>query len=97
MTLFCLQVTVLTANIYSTNFNDQLNIFCSLMQVKNVCTKENLELGEKIFQERFNEIQKEAILLKTYLQKAERIRKIQQMKERKMLQMLRERFLDRHI
>ena len=66
-------------------------------QIKNVCIKENLEHGQHIYEILFNAIQKEAIRKIKLFKKAEKLRRIQQMKENRMLQMLRERFLDRHL
>ncbi len=91
----CLAVTSVTGYFDSTKYKQQLDYFCS--ENKNVCTKEILEIGKQFFKARLKELHEEARRKMIILKEAEKIRKINQIKEERMLQMLRERFLDRHL
>lgn len=77
-------------------YRQQLIVFCSGV-IKNVCTKENLEFGNTIFQNRLHELQEEASRKQKLLREAEQNRRIQIVQQAKLLQLLRKHFLDRHL
>ena len=87
---------VVAQKISHEKYLEQLREFCSGI-IKNVCTKENLELGQKIFENRFKEIQEEAIRKQKLSRKSQRIRKMKQMEQRRLLNLYRRHFLDRHM
>ena len=95
LTLAYLVITASASNFDLAKYKQQIDSFCS--ENKKVCTKETLESGIEIFKNRFKERQEEISRKKSLLKKTEKLRKINQMKEDRYLQILRERFLDRHL
>ena len=77
-------------------YKQQLIFFCSGL-IKNVCTKENLEFGNTIFQNRLNQIKEEAFRKKILSMKAERNRKKKERRKEILIQLFRRHSLDRHL
>ena len=77
-------------------YKQQLIVFCSGL-IKNVCTKENLEFGNTIFQNSLNQIKEEAFRQKILSMKAERNRKKKERRKEILIQLFRRHFLDRYL
>ena len=94
--IFVLCSRFVTANINSEKLTNQFDLFCSGVN-KNVCTNDLLEFGREFFLKRLKEIINEAIRRRKQHRKEERNRRIRLIKEKILLKILRERFLDRHL
>jgi hypothetical protein len=94
--LFFVFTSLVTTQFNIDQYKHQFEIFCSGVN-KNVCTKETLKLGIKFYQSRLKEINEDNLRKQQLLREAKKNRRIQQMKEERLLQIIRERFLDRHI
>ena len=77
-------------------YKQQFKELCT-SDTKNVCTKENIEFGKQYYQNRVKELQEDAIRKQKQLKKAEKTRRIQQINNVRMQQLLRQHFLDRHL
>ena len=94
--LFLVFTSLVTAQFNIDQYKNQFENFCSGIN-KNVCTKETLKLGIEFYQSRLKEIYEDNLRKQQLLREAKKSRRIQQMKEERFVQILRERFLDRHI
>jgi hypothetical protein len=70
--------------------------FCSRLN-NNVCTDEMIETGLIYFEKQVKELKNKMDEKRRKTRKEARFRQIQQIREQRLLQQLREHFLDRHI
>ncbi len=94
--LFSLFAIFVTASNNSDKMTNRLDLFCSGVN-KNVCTNELIQLGTDFFFRRLKEIENEAIRRRKQQRQNERNRRMRIIKEKILLKILRERFLDRHL
>jgi hypothetical protein len=97
LAIFVLCSQFVAANINNSDkLTNQFDLFCSGVN-KNVCTKDLLEFGREFFLRRLKEIENEAIRRRKQQRQNERNRRMRIIKEKILLKILRERFLDRHL
>jgi hypothetical protein len=95
--LFFLFSSFVTANVFVTEkYLKEMDKFCSGINEK-VCTNDMIVYGMIYFGKQLSALKTKLNHKKKLSRKAEQIRRMKHSKEQRLLQILRERFLDRHL